>query len=92
MTTLTTRRSVVNLVSMKKPPDPRKRLQKWRSDNGLSYAEAAERLGCEKGNLNRIERGMRGPGAQLRATMERVVNIPAWTWGVWPGKGTRDAS
>jgi len=58
---------------------PRERLAAWREREGLTLAEAAEKLGTKWWNLRRYEVD-RDPPVAVAVAIERVVGIPVEAW------------
>lgn len=50
-------------------------LSEWRSRQGLTQAELAEKVGVDQSYLSRLERGQRRPSARLFARLCKVLNV-----------------
>ena len=53
-------------------------MRKWREDNGLTMAQAAELLGIERTYYYRIEMGQRTPSVKMAREIARVLKVKRW--------------
>lgn len=57
---------------------PADQLRRWRTHNGLTQAQAAERIGCDQSIVSRVERGHRSAGVWSDRIAEVTgVDFPA---------------